>query len=268
MHYFYVARYGQLPHSVCIQYPPVLLLPMYWRWRTTSISFSKRLSVRTDDLFLVSVARQCQLISQDWTLTPQVVLLLQQFVLLPHLYCPCNPLARLVRLGCNLGGWIWTGYTTTLAILGRGSKLYRCCTWVSSSSFWDRISGACALLLTVIGYGTTVGDSKSPTCAVSSAIFSGSQCHCTGGSTCCSVDWWLIGALLPIMRARKCSIACNSSWGASLWHFIAIAKLFCLDDYVNRRDSGDFYWRVIVFPLVRCAHRLCLVGGIDGTILF
>ena len=48
--------------------------------------FSKSLSVRIDALFIVAVSRQCQLRFQDWPLTPQVYLLLRQFVL------PGNPL--------------------------------------------------------------------------------------------------------------------------------------------------------------------------------
>ena len=130
----------------------------------------------------------------------------------------------LVRLGCTFGGWLWTGDTTTLTRLGRGHRLYRCCTWVSSYYFWDRNSGACEVLLTCIGCGTKLGGSKSPTGAVCSEICSGSKCRCTGGSTCCYVDWWLIGVLLPVMRYHKCSIASNSSWGAPLWHCIAVAK--------------------------------------------
>ena len=45
-----------------------------------------------------------------------------------------------------------------------------------------------------------------------------------GGSTFLFVDSWLIGALLPMMKAYKCSIASDSSWGALLWHCIAVAK--------------------------------------------
>ena len=78
----------------------------------------------------------------------------------------------------------------------------------------------------------------------------------------------MIGTLLPVMRAREFSIASNSSWGASLWHCIAVAKFFCLDDSVDRCDSGSFNGMVIVFPRVSCTHRSCLVGGLDVTIVF
>ena len=67
------------------------------------------------------------------------------------------------------------------------------------------------------------GGLKSMTGTISSAIWPGSKWLCPGGSTFCSVAWLLIGALLPVMKSRKCSIACNSSWSVLLWHCIAVA---------------------------------------------
>ena len=90
----------------------------------------------------------------------------------------------LVRLGCTLGGLLCTGDTATLGILGRGCRLYRCCTWFSSSSLCDRISGEITLTLTGIGCGSRVGGSKSPTGVISSEICSGSKYLFPGDSSC------------------------------------------------------------------------------------
>ena len=159
-------------------------------------------------------------------------------------------MVAMVRMGCTLGGWLWTGYTLTLASLGFCHSLYQCCAWFSSSSLWDRTSGESALLLTGMCCGSRVGGSHSLTGAINSALCSGSKYRCPGGSSCWSVARWMIGAMLPVMRACKWSIACNSSWGASLWHCIAVARFFCLDDSVDRSESGSFYGMVIIFPRV------------------
>ena len=119
-----------------------------------------------------------------------------------------------------------TGDTVTLNILGRGRRLYRCCKWVSSSSFWYRTSGACALPLTGVGCGTKVGGSKSPTGAVSSTMCSGCKYRWAGGSILFFVAWRMVHALLTVMRSRNFSISYSLSWGASLWHCIAVAKNF------------------------------------------
>ena len=79
----------------------------------------------------------------------------------------------------------------------------------------------------------------------------------------------MIGALMPVMRSCKGSIAYNSSWGASLWHFIAVAKTFVVLIILSNGVIVAFLnVMLIVFPRVSCAHRFCLVGGIDDTIVF
>ena len=70
------------------------------------------------------------------------------------------------------------------------------------------------------------------------------------------------------MRARKYSIACNSSWGALLWHFIAVANFFVALMILSTGVTVGVHGMVIIFPRVSCAHRSCLVGGIGDTIVF
>ena len=120
-----------------------------------------------------------------------------------------------------------------------------------------------------MGCGSRVGGSHSLIGSINSELCSGSKYRCPGGSSCYSVARWLIGALLPVMRSHKFSTACNSSWGASLWHCIVFAKcsvtLMILPTGVT---VGVFYGTVIIFPRVGCAHRYCLIGGLDNTIVF
>ena len=170
----------------------------------------------------------------------------------------------LVTIGCTLGGWMWTGDTVDLTRLVGDRRLYRCCTCASLLSLWDMTYDAWAFPLTCVGCRTKAGGSKSLIGAVSSSIWSGSKCRCARVSTCCYVAWQLVGALLPVMSAHKCSIAYSSSWGALLWHLIAVANflvaLMILLTGVIRM--------VLVLPCVSCTHRSCLVGGIDDTIVF
>ena len=112
------------------------------------------------------------------------------------------------------------------------------------------------------------GGSKSLTGAVSSAICSGSKCRCTGLNFlfCGLAAGW------HTVSRDECSQVLNCFYfilGRIVVALYCSFQIFgCLDDSIDRRDSGSFYGMVILFPRVSCTHRSCLVGGIDDTIVF
>ena len=87
MNSFCVERYGWPQQSVGTRSLSVLLLPSFWCWSLVPLSFSYRLYVHTDALFLVVVSPLCWLKSRGSLLIPLVGLLLRQFVSRPQQFC-------------------------------------------------------------------------------------------------------------------------------------------------------------------------------------